>query len=380
MPEVHASRSLSRRLGAARRSVGIRVMLALAGLLAGAGALAAQETALWYISTYTSDILVWDEASEQVVDRIRTNPIQRTLQLNEAGTRLYVHGAQNLDVEIVDLAQRRVVDSFTLSSGNVNVRINGFQPHPSDRRAVMTVKRYTKLSDRYVVEGPWIVEYDMVAKQVTDTIPWPDGEERENVNFRYSPDGETLYFFVDDIIAVDAETYEEIDRWPISEPFEPGLGRANFGTNSGVYDEPGVATSLLRMTDPAQNRNMLGIARARLDERQVEFYTLGTSESVGNFFLAPGGQKAYALQQQIGRYEFWEFDLAARRLARRQPFDGRPRMSLAVSADGTKLYIYGAGNTIDVHDATTFERLRTVTFDEDHRGAVIVPARRSAGQ
>lgn len=358
----------------------VREALRIAALLgpsalAGTSALEGQQNALWYISTYTRDVLVWDEASEQVIARIETgSPIQRTIQPNEARTRLYVHDASAQVVEIVDVAQRRVVDSFTLSDGNVTVRIAGFQPHPSDERAVMSVKRYTKLIDRYVVEGPFILEYDIRAKQVTDTIPWPDGQERENVNFRYSPDGATLYFFVDDIIAVDAETYEEIDRWAISEPLEPGLGRANFGTNSGTYDDPGVSTSFYRMTDPAQNRSMLGIARVRLADREVDFYTLGTNESVGNFTLAPGGEKAYALYTEIGRYEFWELDLVGRRLARRQPFEGRPRMSLGVSADGRKLYIYGAGNTIEVHDALTFEHLRSVTLDEDMRNAVIIPA------
>ena len=195
----------------------------------------------------------------------------------------------------IDIDAREVVDDFTLTEGNVSVRINGFAPHPSDEKAVIFVKRYTKLIDRYVVEGPFILEYDLESKEVTDTIPWPDGRERENVSFRYSPDGKTLYFFTDDIIAVDADTYEEVDRWEISEPLEPGLGRASFGTSSGTYDEPGVATSLYRMTDPTQNRRLMGIAHVRLSEKEVDFFTLGPTEPVRRFNIAPGGEKAYGL-------------------------------------------------------------------------------------
>ena len=40
-------------------------------------------------------------------------------------------------------------------------------------------------------------------------------------------------------------------------------------------------------------------------------------------------------------------------------------MGLEVSADGTKLYVHVAGNTIDVYDADTFSLIRTVEFDED---------------
>jgi hypothetical protein len=128
------------------------------------------------------------------------------------------------------------------------------------------------------------------------------------------------------------------------------------------------------MTDPAQNRRLLGIAQVRLAERDVDFFTLGTVESVGQFQLAPGGERAYGLLSQIGRYEFWEFDIPGQRVLRRQPFRGRPRMGLRVSADGSKLYVYVAGPTIDVYDARTFEFLRTVTFDEDMAmGVAVIP-------
>ena len=325
--------------------------------------LEAQANARWYIATYTNHLLVWDEASEEVVDRIEvSNFIPTGIVVNEDKDRLYVMEARAESIEIVDLEQNRVIDEFTLSEGNVTVRINGFAPHPSDERAALFVKRYTKHADRYEIEGPFILEYDLTTKTVSDTIPWPDGEERENVSFRYSP--------------VDAETFEEVDRWEISQALEPGLGRPSFGVFPGTYDQDGVATSLFRMTDPAQNRRMMGIARVRLSEKEVDFYTLGESEPVGNFSLAPGGEKAYGLLSQIGEYELWEFDLVNRRVSKRVPFTGRPRMSLAVSADGERLFIYNAGNTIDVYDSATIEYLRTIVFDEDTTTEVVIPQTR----
>lgn len=347
-------------------------------LLASAGRPVAAQTATWYIPTYTNDILVWDEASEQIVDRITMNNfIPTSIVVNEAKTKLYVDEASGERIEVVDLAANRPIDEFTLSHDSVKVRIDGFAPDPSDQKAVLFVKRYTERVDRYVVEGPFLLEYDLTTKQVTDTIPWPDGEPRDRgVRFRYSPDGETLYFFLEDVIAVDADTYEEVDRWKISEPLEPGLGRSSFGVQPGTYDEEGVATGLYRMRDPIQNRSMMGIAEVRLADKEIDFYTLGPSEPVGQFALAPGGSKGYALLSTIGVYEFWEFDLAERRVARKVPFSGRPRMSLQVSADGEKLYIYRAGNTIDVYDADTFELLHTVAFDADMLRPAVIPGAR----
>lgn len=345
---------------------------ALSAVLA-TGTLDAQATARWYIGTYTHDLLVWDEASERVVDRIQMrNFIPTGITVSESKDRLYVRDASAQIIEIIDVAAGEVIDEFTLSADSVSVRIGGFAPHPSNEKAIMQVMRYTKHIDRYTVEGPFVVEYDLVAKEVTDTVPLPDGREAGNVGFRYAPDGETLYFFANDIIAVDTETYEEIDRWEMSQPLEPGLGRTNFGTSSGTYDEEGVATSLFRMTDPAQNRRMMGISRVRLSEREVDFFTLGTNEPVGRFALAPGGEKAYGLYSEVGRYEFWEFDLVNERVSRRQPFAGRPRMGLQVSADGEKLYVHVAGNTIDVYDSETFELLRTVELDEDMTGVAVL--------
>jgi hypothetical protein len=351
--------------------------LAVAALAMGLpGDAVSGQTATWYLASYTHDVLVWDEASEELVDRITMrNFIPAQVTLSEDETRLYVQDASLENVEVVDLATRRVIDEFTLSHDSIWVRIDEFQPHPDGRRSVIHAKRYTKMRDRYSVEGPFLLEYDMETKQVTDTIAWPAGEERERIRFEYSPDGETLYFFLQEIIAVDADTYEEIDRWEMAGPLEPGLGRANYPTGPGTYDDDGVATGLYRMTDPVQNRNMMGIARVRLADEEVDFFTLGPAEPVNQFALAPGGRKAYALYSTVGRYEFWEFDLDTKRVTRRWPFAGRPRMSLRVSADGRKVYVYGAGPTIDVYDAETFELLRVVEFDTDvGMSSVVIPA------
>jgi hypothetical protein len=357
------------------RSLARSGAIALVGIALAGQALAGQATARWYLGTYTDELLVWDEASEQIVDRIQMrNRIPRNITVSESKDRLYVTEATAQTVEIVDIARGEVIDDFTLSEDSITVRIEDFAVHPSNDRVILSIMRYVAHVDRYSVDGPFVVEYDLRAKEVTDTVPLPDDVDPGDVNFRYAPDGETLYLFADEIIAVNAESYEEIDRWDLSRPIEPGLGTSNFNTNSGTYDEPGVATSLFRMTDPAQNRRLLGIARVRLAERDVDFFTLGTNENVGNFQLAPGGTRAYGLLSQIGRYEFWEFDIAGRRVVRRQSFAGRPRMGLRVSADGTKLYVYVAGPTIDVYDAATFQLLRTVTFDEDMAmGVAVIP-------
>ncbi len=59
---------------------------------------------------------------------------------------------------------------------------------------MLLVKEYAKKKDRYVVSRPTLLRYDLAKHVVTDTIPWPRGEERENAQIIFSPNGESMYF------------------------------------------------------------------------------------------------------------------------------------------------------------------------------------------
>ena len=76
-------------------------------------------------------------------------------------------------------------------------------------------------------------------------------------------------------------------------------------------------------------------------------------------YLTPDRKTGYtvAINGDPGnrRCEFWAFDMATRKLIRKREFDGRTRFYFGVSADGSKLLIYGAGYEVDVYDAQTFE-------------------------
>jgi hypothetical protein len=91
--------------------------------------------------------------------------------------------------------------------------------------------------------------------------------------------------------------------------------------------------------------------------------------------MAPGRKVAYGLYEEIGRYEFWKFDLEHRKFAGRTEFKGRPRMGLKTSSNGKVLYIYQAGSTIDLYEASSYKYLRTLTLDADTTTELfVVPA------
>ncbi len=131
-----------------------------------------------------------------------------------------------------------------------------------------------------------------------------------------------------------------------------------------------------------QNRRIMGIGRVNLAAKTIDFSPIGPAEGV-SFAMAPDRKRGYGLLQQIGRFEFWAFDLEAKKLLSRTPFDGRPRMALRVSSNGKLLYIFQAGATIDVYEAATYKYLRTLQMDADQTTSLYMlpkPARNTTAQ
>jgi len=329
-----------------------------------------------YVGTYANEVLVMDEATFGVQARIPVAvgiPYRMTLSMDRQ--RLYVTEPGMEKVEILDLAGRRSLGEFTLSTPERQVRIWSMNVDPLQRFAVMLVKSYTRKLDRYEVGPATLLRYDLAQRRVTDTIPWPQGQQRENAQILFSPDGASMYFFsADDVLVYDTSTLEEVDRWELSRTFfEEGLGRVGAGFGADMYEDPGFYTGLFRVTDPVNRRQMMGVGRIDLLARSLDWYPLGPNAPV-SFRLAPGRTRAFGLRSDVGQYEFWAFDLENRRVDRVVPFAGRPRMGLVVGTGGNQLYIGIAGSTIDRYDASTFELLDTVQLDADMTLMVLVPA------
>jgi hypothetical protein len=291
--------------------------------------------------------------------------IPRRTTLSRDRKRFYTVEAAMEKVEILDIAARKTVDTFSLSEGNKKVRIRSVEPDPEQRFAMMVTAAATKLVDRFQIGPPELVQYDLKEHKIVRTIPWPNGEERQFANIQFSPDGKLMYLFTDqDVLIYETSGFTQVDKWELSKPIEEGFGRIEMGARDVFNDEPGFYTGIFNVADPVQHRRMMGIARVNLAAKSVDFYTLGPATGV-SFAMAPNRKVAYGLFEDIGRYEFWKFDLEHRKFAGRIEFKGRPRMGLKTSSNGKVLYIYVAGNTIDLYDAETYQYLRTITLDGD---------------
>jgi hypothetical protein len=336
-----------------------------------------------YIGGYPNLVWIIDEATEKVVGTIHTKGgIPRRLNLTRDKKLFYIIDATQEVVEVVDIATRTTLDTFKLSEGNKRVRINSIEPDPTNRYAILLTRTATKLTDRVDIGPSTLQQYDLKEHKVVRTIDWPDGQERDNANLMFSPDGKLLYFLGNEILIFDTDNFKQVDQWDLSN-IEEGLGQvsATFGGFGGldtVNDEPGFLTTALTVEDPVQHRRMIGMGRIDLNKKDLDFYTLGPAGGV-TIVLAPDRQHAYGLESGIGRYEFWTIDVAQRRLTSRAEFAGRPRMAMKTSSNGKVLYIYQAGHTIDLYDAATYKYLRTIELDGDvTTGFFVVPRQTGA--
>ena len=334
-----------------------------------------------YIGGWPNKIFVIDEAAEKVTATIDvTTGTPKGMTLSKDRNRFYLVNSMSEQVEIIDIAARKSIDHFTLSEGRKRVFIRAMIPDPLDRFVIMLVKSADKKIDRFEIGSPTLVVYDLKTHAIARTIPWPKNEEREFVNIMMSPDGKLLYFFADDVLIYDTTEFKQIDKWELSRPLEEGLARFDFGPRDVTYEEPGFYSGIFQMMDPVQNRRLMGIARVNLNAKSMDFWALGPARQVG-FSLAPDRKRAYGLLQDVGRYEFWTFDLEHHKLGTKSEFAGRPRMALRTSSNGKVLYVYQAGNTIDLYEAGTHTYLRTITLDADETTELfVVPAEQKAMQ
>ena len=198
-----------------------------------------------YAGAYDGFINVIDEATFEIIDKIETRSgLPGWFKMSHDRERLYVLALSGHFVDIIDRREGRSIDSFTLDSGNAEFRIGRIEVDPQEEYMIVVGKRAIKHPDRFEVSPNLILRYDLARHEVTDTIAWPDGQERygyfSGANLMFSPDGELLYFFADDIIALETENFTEVDRWEISRPIESGLPRVRWGRQRQLLRRPGI--------------------------------------------------------------------------------------------------------------------------------------------
>ncbi len=371
----------------------------LAVSVVGVSAQAVSAGHLMYIGTLDKKLLVIDEDKEDVVDQIQLTGIPRSTALSADRKKLYIFTTRMM-FEMVDLEARKVTGSFDLADARtrprfsagapdrVNIggttRYSGIAVDPKGRFLYTTMRVVIKDIDQYRIEPPQFVAIDLQNMKISKTWPFPKELDQGfgfNATFKVSPDGKLLYVFGDDILVFALDTFKQIDRIELAQPPYPGATPYRLAANEDTSDAPDTVTSVFTSVDNVVHKGTLGIATMNLNNRKIDYYPIGPLLPMMGFVVSPDHQRGYSVMPKIGiganrLTEWWVWDIPTHAVIKKKEFETRPTFKFALGGDGKRLYLYGAGSTLEIWDAATLESKKLIYLNKDTTTNLITLASR----
>jgi len=370
---------------------GLKAVLLLTSVCVGVSSAAtpASLKGLMYVGTLDHKLLVVNEDSGDVVGEIPLGGIPRTTVLSADKTKLHIVTTQML-VETVDLAARQVISIYPRSDGKSSPRMtrgaggrafSGLAVDPGGRYLYATMSLTIKEIDQYRTDPPQFVAIDLVDKKIAKSIPFPKGYDQGfgfAATYKISPDGKLLYVFDEDIVAFDLATMKEVDRIPLGRPEYPGASPYRLAASDDPNEGPGEVTTVFTSVDPIVHKETLGIGKIDLNTRKVTYTPLGPAFPMVGFALTPDRKTGYSLMvNRTGanrESEWWVWDIDAKKVIKKVPVPPRISFRFGMSSDGKKLFLYGAGSTIEFFDAATLQSTKLLFLNKDTTTNLIVMA------
>jgi DNA-binding beta-propeller fold protein YncE len=300
--------------------------------------------------------------------------------------KVYVSTIDHNGIEVIDVATRKVINHFVLNTPTKQYRFFAGTPDPEGKLFYTVTKEISAFPEHYEVSKPKYTIIDLVQQKIIKTVEIPKEEEPQNQGdfgtgaIEVSPDGKLLYQFGEKITILQASDFKVLDHIDLSRPDAPGMENVHYGGDLDLINEPGEHTAIFVSSDPIVHNRIFGLARFDLSTKRIDFHPIGPAPAgLAGLQVTPDKKWAYTIvangMHGNKRCEFWAFDLATDRIAQKAEVPCRTRFTLGISADGKKLYIYGAGFEIEVYDAATLKYEKTWDLNNDmtYAGIVVVP-------
>ncbi len=358
-----------------KRSI-ILLLTVLGSVAANAGVL--------FLGAYPNSLMVVDEATGKVVDRIPlVTGLPTSLRMSFDKKSIYVTTNDHAGMEVVDIATRKVTNHFVLNDATHTYRFGGGVADPEGKLLYGQTTEITKMVDRFEVGKPKYSIIDLAKGKITKTFDVPGNAAaggNRGGGFEVSPDGKYLYQFGAQITVFNAADFTEVEKIELAKPEAQAMENLGFGGLQETLSEPGQRVSIFNFADPIVHNKVFGLAHFDLNTRKFDFVPIGPAPvAMTNLRVTPDKKMGYiVINNGTGgnkRCEFWGIDLVTSRMAGTSEVSCRSRYSFGMSASGKKLYIYGAGFEIDVYDAATFKHEATWDLNNDMTGGgmIVVP-------
>lgn len=354
------------------------------GLIAmcSAAVLSPAQAGTMILGGYPNQLMVIDEAKGAVAQEVDLKGgLPVSMRLSDDQKLLYATTITTSGIEVLDVATRKIVNSFSLDTPTTRYRFSGGVADRSGRYFYILATRMDKGLDAYRISKPQFMVVDLQTKAIVRTADLDADDQKFSyrANLMLSPDGKTLYAFRDKVIVVNTADLKTVDHFDLSKPEFPGMQDVSFGGGVERLQDASQFVSLFETEDPYIHNKTFGVARFDLDTRKFSFTPIGPSpKALAGLEVTPDGKEGYtvAVNGDIGsqRCEFWHFDLGKNIALDKAEFPCRRRFYFGMSGDGRQLYIYGAGFDVAVYDAKTLKPQADweLTHDITMSGMVIV--------
>jgi hypothetical protein len=293
---------------------------------------------------------------------------------------LYGSTVRDNAIVSINLATRKVTDSFLLNSADTNYRLSGLAIDPTGKELYSVATPIVKKIDHYDVQPPQFVRIDLAARKISQMVPFPKDETAPNAyrrSMKVSPDGKLLYLFGDKIQVFNTSDFKPVKTIELAKTTDPSTDQLSLSPTNDPNESVGKLTGIFETSDPYVHRRIFGIADVDLSNMSYDLTPVGPADaSMQPMMLTPDKKLGYTVAV-FGTHgdritEFWVFDMATKKIINRKQFLGRTRLNFGMSADGTKLMIYNAGFQIELYDAKTLELEKTIDLEGDTTSNLIV--------
>jgi len=336
---------------------------------------------LMYLGVWPHTVLVMDAMQGKIIDKINLpTDIARVLVLSPDKTMLYGSTVRDNTIVSINLATRKVTDSFPLNTADTNYRLSGLAIDPTGKVLYSVATPIIKKIDHYDVQPPEFVKIDLAARKITQMVPFPKDETAPNAyrrSMKVSPDGKLLYLFGDKIQVFNTADFKPVKTIELAKTTDPSTDQLSLSPTNDPNESVGKLTGIFETSDPYVHRRIFGIADVDLSNMSYDLTPVGPADaSMQPMMLTPDKKLGYTVAV-FGTHgdritEFWVFDMATKKIINRKQFVGRTRLNFGMSADGTKLMIYNAGFQIELYDAKTLELEKTIDLEGDTTSNLIV--------
>jgi hypothetical protein len=318
---------------------------------------------------------LFDEATEEFVGDIALKYGAATNSAHSPDfSKFYLVTDRMEAIEVVDMKKRAVVDTVKLSAQSRQIRIANVAVNPAGTLLYLVATPVVLEIDRFLPEESEVFVYDLENKRLRDSFQMPkDVRSGYRPNIHFSPDGSSIFLFGRDIHEIRVSDHQVVGTITLSKPLLAGYGPLR---GARLTEEtPGVYYGLYRTQDPFMKKTMIGVLQIDLVKKEVESFELGPDVKVGLFALAADRKRAYA-----GVEDLIAIDMETRRIVKRVEGveQGRTNNTLILSSDGTKLYVSGVGDQIQVYDAATLAHLKDIFAGGDFMMSPVAVPRSAA--